>query len=71
VLFSLRSKVFKHVQQYNCLIDFNSCPEFRQSFNLCQASAILPPHDVTVGFEIVKSKAPTSFKRMFGYIERT
>jgi hypothetical protein len=39
--FHLSQNFFKHVQQYNCLIAFNSCPEFRQSFNLCQALAFL------------------------------
>jgi hypothetical protein len=33
--------------------------------------AFLPIEDVIVGFEIVKSKAPASFKKMFDYIERT
>jgi len=62
--FHLSQNFFKHVQQYNCLAIFYSCPEFRQTFNLCQALAFLPIEDVIVGFEIVKSKAPASFKKV-------
>ncbi len=40
--FHLSQNFFKHVQQYNCLAIFYSCPEFRQTFNLCQALAFLP-----------------------------
>ena len=71
MFFYLSQNFFKHVQQYNSLAIFNSCPEFRQTFNLCQALAFLPIEDVIVGFEIVKSKAPASFKKMFDFIERT